>query len=97
MHNISIKLENTIAKKIEKAMGEFNYSTKTEFIRDAIRDKLKGLEEERKKEKAWQALFAMKGKLKGKGKFKTYEEWHDWRSNEFSKELEEELRKKYNL
>lgn len=97
MEHVSLKLESAMAKQIEKVMRGFNYATKTEFIREAIRDKLKQLEEERKKEKAWQALFAARGILKGKGKFKTYEEWHNWRSNVYSKQLEKELVKKYGL
>ncbi|MBU0635983.1 hypothetical protein KKE06_03075 [Candidatus Micrarchaeota archaeon] len=60
---------------MKKRMAEFNYSTKTEFIRDSIRDKLKLLEEERKKKMAWEALFAARGALKGKGKAKTDEEF----------------------
>lgn len=95
MENLSIKLETAIARQIEKTMQEFNYSTKTEFVRDAIRTKLKELGEEKAKKKAWEALFAARGMLKGKGKFKTDEEWHDWRSNVFSKQLERELAEKY--
>jgi Arc/MetJ-type ribon-helix-helix transcriptional regulator len=44
MEHISIKLEASIAKKIEKCMQKFHYSTKTEFIRDAIRMKIWELE-----------------------------------------------------
>jgi len=73
MENISIKLEEAIARQIDRKMGEFNYSTKTEFIRDAIRSKLKELDEEAAKKKAWQALYAARGALKGKGKAKTDE------------------------
>ncbi|MBT4824757.1 hypothetical protein HN695_04190 [Candidatus Woesearchaeota archaeon] len=39
MESITIKVEERFAKQIEKAMKP-NYSTKTEFIREAIRDKL---------------------------------------------------------
>jgi len=39
MESITIKVEESFAKEIEKAMKP-NYSTKTEFIREAIRDKL---------------------------------------------------------
>ena len=97
MENVCIRMDSALARQIEKDMKEFNYSTKTEFIRDAIRGKIKELKEERQKEKAWEALFAARGSLKGKGKFKTDEEWHDWRSNVFSKKLEKEIREKYGL
>ena len=97
MENVSIKLDGAIARQIGKAMREFNYSTKTEFIRDAIRTKLMELEEERAKKKAWEALFRARGALKGKSRFKTDEEWHEWRSNEGSKQLMEYYDKKFGL
>ena len=75
MQNLSIKLEDVIAKQIERDMREFNYSTKTEFIRESIRDKLKQLAAEREKKKAWQALVAARGIFKGQGKAKTDEEF----------------------
>ena len=94
MEHISLKLEDSIARQVEQSMKEFNYTTKTEFIRDAIRGKLKELKAEQDKEKAWQALFAARGVFKGREKFKTDEEWHNWRSNEGSKELMEYFEKK---
>lgn len=68
MENVSIKLDNSMRKQIEKDMKEFNYSTKTEFIRDAIRTKLSVLEDKRQRKKAWEALVAARGIFKGKGK-----------------------------
>ena len=46
MESLSLKLENQFLLNIEKAMKKHNYSTKTEFIREAIRDKIKDLEKE---------------------------------------------------
>lgn len=40
MESITIKVEEGFALEIEKAMKPY-YSTKTEFIREAIRDKIK--------------------------------------------------------
>ena len=88
-----MRLGSALSKRVERDIKEFNYSTKTEFIREAIRDKLK----ENERERQWKALFAARGVLKGKGKFKSYEEWHDWRSNVYSKQLERELSEKYGL
>jgi len=45
MENISLKMEEGFVKVIDKAMKKNNYMTKTEFIREAIRDKLRKLEE----------------------------------------------------
>jgi metal-responsive CopG/Arc/MetJ family transcriptional regulator len=39
MESITIKVNDAMAKEIEKAMKP-DYSTKTEFIRDALREKL---------------------------------------------------------
>lgn len=45
MENISLKIEGNFLKAIEKVMKNHNYMTKTEFIREAIRDKISELEE----------------------------------------------------
>lgn len=45
MENISLKLEKEFLKTIENVMKKHNYMTKTEFIREAIREKVKKLEE----------------------------------------------------
>lgn len=94
MDHVSIQLDTAITRQIERDMKEFNYSTKTEFIRESIRDKLKQLSEEREKKKAWQALYAARGIFKGQGKAKTDEEWHKWRADN-SEKLVKELAKKH--
>ena len=43
MENISFKLEPEFMKVIEKIMKEHLYTTKTEFIREAVRDKIRSL------------------------------------------------------
>ena len=45
MENVSLKLEKNFLGAIEKVMKKHNYMTKTEFIREAIRDKIRKLEE----------------------------------------------------
>jgi metal-responsive CopG/Arc/MetJ family transcriptional regulator len=45
MENISLKLEKNFLHAIERIMKKHNYMTKTEFIRESIRDKIKKLEE----------------------------------------------------
>lgn len=45
MENISLKLERNFLNAILKVMKKHNYMTKTEFIREAVRDKIKRLEE----------------------------------------------------
>jgi len=45
MENVSLKLEENFLKAITAVMRKHNYMTKTEFIREAIRDKMRKLEE----------------------------------------------------
>jgi len=45
MENISLKIEGNFLKAIEAVMKKHNYMTKTEFIRESIRDKIRRLEE----------------------------------------------------
>ena len=46
MENVSLKLERNFLIAIEKIMKKHNYMTKTEFIRESIRDKIRKLEEQ---------------------------------------------------
>ncbi len=45
MENVSLKIEGNFMNAINKVMKRHNYMTKTEFIREAIRDKIRKLEE----------------------------------------------------
>ncbi len=45
MESISLKLEPKFLSAISKIMKKYHYMTKTEFIREALRDKIKSLEE----------------------------------------------------
>jgi Arc/MetJ-type ribon-helix-helix transcriptional regulator len=44
METVSVKLEESFARDMERLMQKHRYATKTEFIREAIRDKLRQLE-----------------------------------------------------
>jgi len=46
MEPVSIKFDERSLKNIGKIMQKFGYSTKTEFIREAVRDKIKDLEKQ---------------------------------------------------
>jgi metal-responsive CopG/Arc/MetJ family transcriptional regulator len=61
MESITIKVEQSFAKEIDAAMVP-DYTTKTEFIREAIRDKIKKMREE----KALQELRRLFGSSKKK-------------------------------
>lgn len=43
MEAISLKLDENMLTNIDENLKKHNYSTRTEFIRTAIRDKLEGL------------------------------------------------------
>jgi len=97
MEYVSLKLEERVLKEMERGMKEFHYNTRSDFLRDAIREKLAALEKRRAEKKGWDALFAAKGMFKGQGKFKTDEEFHAWRSGEGSRELEKWLIEKHGI
>ena len=83
MEAISLKLEDSFLEDIEDVMKKHRYTTKTEFIREAIRDKIKELEKE--------DLLLKARKLYGASKRKTSDEdLHKAREKAF-RELEEEL------
>ena len=66
MESVSLKLEDKFLKNIENIMKKHRYSTKTEFIREAIRDKIKNIEKEE--------LLLRARKLYGASKRKTTDE-----------------------
>lgn len=80
---ISIRFEDTFLHDIETVMKEHRYSTKAEFIREAVRDKVKDLETE-------EALMRLE-KLSGSSKRVTTKE----QMRKAKKEAFEELARKY--
>ena len=83
METISIKLEKEFAKNVEKIMKRHNYSTKTEFIREAIREKINYLEKE-------EALMRAR-KLFGSSRLKTKDKQRHEAGEKAFEELEKEL------
>lgn len=62
MEVISLKLEDDLLKEIDYSLIHNRYATRTEFIRDAIREKLSDLE----KEELLKELVRLKGSVKRK-------------------------------
>ncbi len=84
METVCVKFEEKFLKDVESAMKNHRYSTKTEFIREAVRDKIRDLEKE-------EALLRVK-KFYGASKRKTTDkELHEARQRAFE-ELDKELR-----
>ena len=86
MEAVSLKLEDEFLKDMEKIMKRHRYTTKTEFIREAIRDKIKDLEKEE--------LLLRAKMLYGSSKRKTTDEDVHKAGEKAFKELEREFRLK---
>ena len=83
METVSIKLEDSFAKDMAQVMRRHRYTTKTEFIREAIRDKLKELE--------LQERVALVDKLYGASKRKTTDKQLHAAREKAGRELEREF------
>ena len=85
MEAISLKLKPEVLKEIDENLTKNRYSTRTEFIRDAIREKLSELEKEQ--------ILKNLSQLKGTSKRKTNDaQLHAARDKVF-----EMLEKKFNI
>lgn len=84
MEAVSLKLEDEFLRDIETTMKKHRYTTKTEFIREAIRDKIRDLEKEELLLKAKSLYGASKRKT-------TDEELHKAGEKAFD-ELDRELK-----
>jgi len=86
MESISLKLESGFLQDIERTIRKNRYSTKTEFIRDAIRDKIKELEKEE--------TLKNIDKLFGSSKHRTTDEQLRAAGEKAFKQLEKKFRSK---
>ncbi len=85
METISLKLDEKFARNMEKVMRKNNYSTKTEFIREAIREKVESLGKEQKLLEALERVF-------GSSKHKTTDEDLHRAREKLAKEYEEKFK-----
>jgi Arc/MetJ-type ribon-helix-helix transcriptional regulator len=72
METISVRFEENFVHDMEKVMKGHRYATKTEFIREAVREKIKDLE----KEEALLRLQKVYGAGAKKGRKITNEQIH---------------------
>ena len=85
MQAITIKMEDRLLEELDQKLEEHRYSTRTEFIRDAIWEKLSELEKEQ--------ILKNLSQLKGTSKRKTNDaQLHAARDKVF-----EMLEKKFNI
>ncbi|MFH1211319.1 MAG: ribbon-helix-helix domain-containing protein [Candidatus Woesearchaeota archaeon] len=83
MEAVCVKLDERIIKSMDSNMRKHNYSTRTDFIREAIRDKLRALE----KEKAISELRNFLGSAKAKVSDKRHEQIRDEVAKEFAEKF----------
>ncbi|MBI2448818.1 hypothetical protein HYV49_00800 [Candidatus Pacearchaeota archaeon] len=78
MESVSLKLEKNFLKDLERIIKNYRYSTKTEFIREAIRDKMDEIEK--------RGMLKNLEKVFGSSKHKTTDEdLHKAREKAFEK------------
>lgn len=87
MKVVSVKFDEHILKEVDRNLQIHNFNSRTEFIRDAIRDKLEDLKKER-------ALLEFL-KFKGKSKIKTSDEENFKNKKEIEKQFLDELEKRF--
>ena len=80
MQAITIKMEDRLLEELDQKLEEYIYSTRTEFIRDAIREKLSELEKEE--------VLKNLAQLKGSSKRKTSDEQLHIAREKLAKEYE---------
>lgn len=83
MEAVCVKLDDRILKNIELSIKNNNYSTKTDFIREAIRDKLRELE----KDRAMQELKKFMGAAKVHVSAERHEQIREEVAKEYAKKF----------
>lgn len=86
MEPITVRFENAFLRDIEKVMKKHRYATKTEFIREAVREKIKELEKEE--------LLQRVDKLFGSSKHKTTDEQLHVAGEKAIEQLEKKFKRK---
>jgi len=89
MEAVSVKFQEDVLKKMDKCIETHNFNSRTEFIREAVRDKLADLSQDE--------LIQEFLKFKGKGKVKTTDEENEITREIVGRELLADLKKRYNL
>ena len=87
MDVVSVKFQKEVLKKIDDSILEHNFNSRTEFIRDAVRDKL----DELRKETLIKEFLTYNGKSKKKTSYAQNEQTR----KAVSKELFEDLGKRF--
>jgi metal-responsive CopG/Arc/MetJ family transcriptional regulator len=89
MQIVSVKFQEDILKKMDQVIQESNYNSRTEFIREAVRNKLSAQDKEE--------LLKKFLSLRGKAKVNTTDEENEKTREEVGRELRAELEKRFNI
>ena len=87
MESVSIKFQEDILKRMDESIEVHNFNSRTEFIREAVRDKLAGLSQDE--------LMNEFLKFKGKSATKTSDTDNKKTKEKVSKEFMKELEKRF--
>ncbi|MFA5797632.1 MAG: ribbon-helix-helix domain-containing protein [Candidatus Woesearchaeota archaeon] len=87
MESVSIKFQEDILKRMDESIEVHNFNSRTEFIREAVRDKLAGLSQDE--------LMSEFLKFKGKSATKTSDNGNKKTKERISKEFMKELEKRF--
>jgi len=88
METVTVKFKEDILKRIDTTIANHNFNSRTEFIREAVRDKLSILSTDE--------LIKELMKFKGKAKIQTTDKQRRKIREQVSHELMEELDKRFN-
>lgn len=64
MEVVTVKFDETVLKRIDASIEKHNFNSRTEFIREAVRDKLSNLS----REDLIKEFMKFQGSMKGKAK-----------------------------
>jgi len=87
MEVVTVKFQEDVLKRIDETISEHNFNSRTEFIREAVRDKIAELSKEE--------LMKEFLKFRGKARKKTTFEDNLKTKQAVSKELMDELGKRF--
>lgn len=87
MEAVTVKFQEDVLKRIDKTISQHNFNSRTEFIREAVRDKMADISKEE--------LIEEFLKFKGKAKNKTTDVENLKTKETVSKELMAELGKRF--
>lgn len=88
MEVVTIKFQEPVLEKIDKSIAEHNFNSRTEFIREAVRDKLAELS----KEDLIKEFLKFRGKAKKKTSYEENMETREIASKELLRELEKRFK-----